>query len=440
MHRILNGLIWFGLLSSQVLYVQVLHFDFGASAPTNGAIQIQDPLPYSISHTYGFEPGHDVLSFNPVVNQKAKNSVRSTSPFFFSSKLAEGNYKVTLVLGSARDSSSTLVRVENRRLMSALIRCKAGQFKTIQFNVHLRDSLIHATGNKIRLKPRERAYFHWDEKLTLEFNGPAPAVSSIHIEPLREATTVFLAGNSTVVDQAEEPYAAWGQIIPSFFKSDRVVIANYAESGEALSSFRSERRLEKVLSLMKSGDYLFIEFGHNDQKQQGPGIGAFSSYKRDLQEYIKAVRAKGGIPVLVTSMHRRNFDANGKIVNTLGDYPEAVRQVAQEEKTALIDLNALSQILYEAWGREASQSAFVIYPANTFPGQTEALNDNTHFNPYGAWQIARCIAGGIAAQKLPLAKALLPQFRRFNPAQPDPLQAWYWPLSPRMNLKRPDEN
>ncbi len=218
------------------------------------------------------------------------------------------------------------------------------------------------------------------------------------------------------------------------------MIANYAESGEALSSFRSARRLEKVLSLMKPGDYLFIEFGHNDQKQQGPGIGAFSSYKRDLQEYIKAVRAKGGIPVLVTSMHRRNFDGNGKIVNTLGDYPEAVRQVAQEEKTALIDLNAMSQTLYEAWGPEASQHAFVIYPANTFPGQKEALNDNTHFNAYGAWQIARCIAAGIAAQKLPLSKALQPQYRRFDPAQPDPLQAWYWPLSPRMNLKKPDGN
>ena len=440
MQRILKCLNWLGLLSSQALYAQVLHFDFGAPAPANGAIQIQDAFSYSISRTYGFEPGHGVLSFNPAVKEKSKSSVRSASPFFFSIKLAEGNYKVTLVLGSTKDSSATLIRVENRRLMTTLIRCKAGQFKTLRFNVHLRDSLIHATGNKVRLKPRERPYFHWDEKLTLEFNGPAPAVSSIHIEPLVEATTVFLAGNSTVVDQAEEPYAAWGQIIPSFFKSDRVVIANYAESGEALSSFRSARRLEKALSLMKPGDYLFIEFGHNDQKQQGPGIGAFSSYKRDLQEYIKAIRAKGGIPVLVSSMHRRNFDANGKIVNTLGDYPAAVRQVAREEKTALIDLNAMSQTLYEAWGPEESQRAFVIYPANTFPGQKEALNDNTHFNAYGAWQIARCIAAGIAAQKLPLAKALLPQYRRFDPAQPDPLKAWYWPLSPRMNLKKPDGN
>ena len=191
---------------------------------------------------------------------------------------------------------------------------------------------------------------------------------------------------------------------------------------------------------MKPGDYLFIEFGHNDQKQQGPGIGAFTSYKRDLQEYIKAIRGKGGIPVLVTSMHRRNFDGNGKIVNTLGDYPEAVRQVAREEKTALIDLNAMSQTLYEAWGPEASQGAFVIYPANTFPGQKEALKDNTHFNSYGAWQIARCIAAGIAAQKLPLAKSLLPSYRHFDPHYPDPISQWYWPLGTQMNLKKPDGN
>ncbi len=105
---------------------------------------------------------------------------------------------------------------------------------------------------------------------------------------------------------------------------------------------------------------------------------------RDLKFFINEARKKGGIPVLVTSMHRRNFDSTGKIVNTLGDYPAAVRQTAAEEKCTLIDLNNMSKSLYEAWGPNKSQLAFVIYLANTFAGQEKELKDNTHFNTYGA--------------------------------------------------------
>ena len=158
---------------------------------------------------------------------------------------------------------------------------------------------------------------------------------------------------------------------------------------------------------MKAGDYLFIEFGHNDQKQKGEGVGPFTTYKRDLKFFISEVKKKGGIPVLVTSMHRRNFDSTGHINNTLGDYPEAVRQTAKEENVALIDLNAMSKILYEAWGPERSVKAFVHYPANTFPGQEKKLEDNTHFNTYGAWQIAKCIRKGIIDAKLDIAKFLV---------------------------------
>ena len=141
-------------------------------------------------------------------------------------------------------------------------------------------------------------------------------------------------------------------MIPAFLIPSKVVVANYAESGEALNSFVSARRLEKVLSLMKTGDYLFVEFGHNDMKQKGEGIGAFTSYKKSLQFFISEIRKKGGIPVLVTSMHRRSFDSTGHIINTLLDYPEAVRQTAKEENVALIDLNAMSKTLYEAWGKQ----------------------------------------------------------------------------------------
>src|SRR4029077_9945430 len=97
------------------------------------------------------------------------------------------------------------------------------------------------------------------------------------------------------------------------------------------------------------------------------------------------------IPVLVTSMQRRSFDSSGHIINTLSDYPEAMRQTAQEENVALVDLNAMSKVLYEAWGPAQSVRAFVHYPANSFPNQPEELKDNTHFNPYGAYELAECI-------------------------------------------------
>jgi lysophospholipase L1-like esterase len=191
---------------------------------------------------------------------------------------------------------------------------------------------------------------------------------------------------------------------------------------------------------MKAGDYLFIEFGHNDQKQKGEGVGPFTTYKKSLQFFISEVKKKGGIPVLVTSMHRRNFDSTGHIVNTLGDYPEAVRKTAKEENVALIDLNAMSKTLYEAWGEVNSVKAFVHYPANTFPNQKEALKDNTHFNTYGAYEIARCIVQSIKDQQLPLAKFVKNEVPEFDPVKPDAWENWYWPLSAMMSSAKPDGN
>lgn len=139
-------------------------------------------------------------------------------------------------------------------------------------------------------------------------------------------------------------------------------------------------------------------------------------------------------------MHRRSFDTSGRIINTLGDYPEAVRQVAGEQDVALIDLNTMSRTLYEAWGETASLQAFVHYPANTFPGQEQALQDNTHFSTYGAWQIAKCIVKGIRDSRSGLAGFLRDDIQPFDPAQPDDIITWYWPLSPLKPAIRPDGN
>jgi lysophospholipase L1-like esterase len=226
-------------------------------------------------------------------------------------------------------------------------------------------------------------------------------------------------------------------MLPRFFKPT-VAIANHAESGRALRSFRAEKRLDKILSTIKSGDYLFIQFGHNDMKEKGDGIGAFTSFKADLKRYVAAARERGAHPVLITSMHRRRFDGDGKIVNSFGDYIEAVRRAAAEEQTPLIDLNAMSKTLYEAWGPEASKRAFVHYPAGTFRGQDKPLKDDTHFNAYGGYELARCVVESIRAAKLPLADHLADDVEPFDPARPDPIESFNLPASPLGAAKTPE--
>ncbi|WP_462250827.1 rhamnogalacturonan acetylesterase [Ferruginibacter sp.] len=420
-------------------------FDFGSTAAAKGYTAITPQNIYTDASGYGFINSSDIKA----VTRNKKNAatsdfITSSKPFFFSVKIPEGNYDLKIILGDVSGTSATTVRAECRRVFLKNIQTKKGEIKSETFTVHVKDSIIRdANGNavdKVKLKAREINYFHWDNQLTIEFNDTAAKICAVEITPNTKATTVFLAGNSTVVDQDKEPWASWGQMIPSFFEAKDICIANYAESGEALTSFKSAKRLQKILSLMKAGDYLFIEFGHNDQKQKGEGIGAFTSYKKDLKYYISEVKKKGGIPVLVTSMHRRSFDSAGHINNTLGDYPEAVRQTAQEENVALIDLNAISKIMYEAWGPEKSIKAFVHYPANTFPNQDKKLEDNTHFNTYGAYQIARCIVQSIKDNKLPIAKYLKMNIAAFNPAQPDAVENWYWPQSILQAAVKPDGN
>jgi lysophospholipase L1-like esterase len=192
--------------------------------------------------------------------------------------------------------------------------------------------------------------------------------------------------------------------------------------------------------MAKPGDYLFIEFAHNDQKPGVNHLDPFTTYKATLKEWIDETRKRKVTPVLVTSMHRRNFDSLGHIINTLSDFPEAMRQTAKEEHVMLIDLNTMSKILYEAWGPDKSLKAFVHYPAHTFPGQDTELKDNTHFNPYGAYGLARCIVQSIKDQHLPFAKFLKKDFPPFNPAKPDLVEKFYWPLSPLTSSLKPDGN
>lgn len=423
---------------------QSFKFDFGNGRVKKGYTAVTPDSKFANEKGYGFTKESELIAVDRGGKSVNDDYITSAKPFYFSVNLPDGNYDVKIILGDKKGTSATTVRAECRRLFLENVKTKKGQFVAETFTVNVRDSLIRDEKGTIvktvKLKPREYAYLHWDNFLTIEFNDSLPKVCAIEITPNKTATTIFLAGNSTVVDQDKEPWAAWGQMIPRFFAPGKVAVANYAESGEALKSFLSARRLEKILSLMKPGDYLFIEFGHNDMKQKGPGIGPFTSYKKLLKQYIAEVKKKAGIPVLVTSMHRRNFDKDGKIVNTLLEYPDAVRQTAKEENVAIVDLNAMSKVLYEAWGPTKSIKAFVHFPANTFPGQTTKLEDNTHFSTYGACQLASCIVKSIKDQNLPLAQLLRADIPAFDPAKPSSFENFYWPLSSFMTSTKPDGN
>lgn len=358
--------------------------------------------------------------------------------FFFSVKVPDGNYKVTVRLGNKKQAGITTVRGESRRLFIENLPTKKGEFIDETFVINKRNPRI-SDKESVRIKAREKKKLNWDDKLTLEFNGDAPVCESIRIEPADTSViTVFLCGNSTVVDQDNEPWASWGQMIPRFFNSE-VSIANYAESGESANSFIAAGRLNKALSQIKPGDYLLMEFGHNDQKQKGPGKGAYYSFMTSLKTFIDEARARGAHPVLVTPTQRRTFDANGHIRHTHADYPEAMRWLAAKENVPLIDLNNITCTLYEALGAEMSKHAFVHYPTGTYPGQTKAFADDTHFNTYGAYQIAKCVIEGIKKAVPQLAKHLKAA-PTYDPAKPDDIHAFHWNESPFTELEKPDGN
>jgi lysophospholipase L1-like esterase len=377
------------------------HFDFTADKPA----------PYSAEKGFGLEEGSDIAK----------------PPFYYSVRVPEeGNYRVTVKLGDRDAASVTTVKAELRRLMLERVRTAPGEFTTRTFIVNVRRPQI-AGGGEVRLKEREKTSeaWAWDDKLTLEFTDEHPAVAAIDIEKAGNLPTLYIAGDSTSTDQPVEPYNSWGQMLTRFFKPE-IGVANHGESGESLKGFIGERRLAKLMSVIKPGDYLFIQMGHNDQKEKGEGVGAFTTYKADLKRLVAEARSHGATPVLITSMNRLNFDEAGQIVNTLGDYPDAVRQAAAEEKVALIDLNAMSKPFYEAMGPVEAHKAF-------------AGKDTTHHSDYGSYELAKCIVEGIRQAKLPLVKYLY-DTPGFDPAHPDPVAAFDIPAEPLRNAQKPYGN
>lgn len=420
------ALLALGLLVALGAEAQSFKFDFTTGKKVKeGYTKITPADRYSDEKGYGY----DLI---------ASPEEKSTAPFFFSVSVPDGNYLVTAVVGNKRMAGITTVRGESRRLFFENIETKKGELKPCTFVINKRNTHI-SDKEDVRIKPRERHKLNWDDKLTLEFNGDAPQLCELVIERVENVPTIFLCGDSTVVDQDNEPWASWGQMITRFFDAG-VSFANYAESGECANTFIAAGRLKKALSQMKEGDYIFMEFSHNDQKQRGPGKGAFYSFMTSLKIFIDEAHARGAHPVLVTPTQRRSFDEKGKIRDTHADFPDAIRWLAAKENIPLIDLHQMTRTFYEAMGVEPSKKAFVHYPAGSYPGQNRPMADNTHFNPYGAYQIAKCIIEGMKKIDLPILEHLREGYTAYDPAHPDKVEDFKWNDSPFTEIEKPDGN
>jgi lysophospholipase L1-like esterase len=392
-------------------------FDFGSGTAPEGYRPITPATLFSREAGYGLGAGELSVVTGADPDPLRKECLAGSRPFRFSVVLPEGNYDVTTVLGDPQAAAVTAVRAESRRLMVEGLATEAGRFAVRSFTVNVRTPAITwggVAGGAVTLNEREQGVLHWDDKLTLEFGGGRASVCAVEIVRNDTAPTVFLAGDSTVTDQPREPYASWGQMFTRFLKPG-VAVANHAESGASMKSFLGSHRLAKLTSQMRKGDYLFVQFGHNDQKPASPAtyVDAKTAYPAYLRVFVAEARQRGATPVLVTSVQRRQFDERGKIRNSHGDYTQAVRDVAAQDKVALIDLDLMSRGFYEALGPDAAPRAFA-----------DEGRDATHHNPYGAYQLAKCVAQGIRDGGLDLARHLAHDFPGMDVSRPDPPEKW----------------
>jgi lysophospholipase L1-like esterase len=358
----------------------------GLTAAFGCSVLCSQAHPQSIPSEFDFTPGGNAAG-HPVYDAARGFGFEPRAPGGFSVRVPEGNHRVTLQLVRSRERSATRVLAEQRRLMLE----SAGEPGIERnFVVNVRTAALpplpaNATGGtRVALKAHEIDGPTWDDKLTVAV-GTARLVS-LRVESV-DVPTLYLAGDSTVTDQGIAPAASWGQMLPRHFAAD-VAIANHAEAGETLKSFVTELRLDKLLSALEAGDWVMIQFGHNDQKTQWPQTYAEASttFRAWLRTYIAEVRRRGATPILVTPPERRHFDAAGHIVPSLGEYPDAIRAVAHEERAALIDLTQRSVRFYETLGPDDAARAFA-----------DDGRDRTHHSEFGAAALAGFIIEGLLA-------------------------------------------
>lgn len=240
--------------------------------------------------------------------------------------------------------------------------------------------------------------------------------------------TVHLAGDSTMAPKldSKRPESGWGEYLEAQFRPGTVVVDNRARNGRSTRTFIELGEWQALLEVIRPGDVVLIQFGHNDQSENKPDrYTPLDDYARNLTRFVSDVRVRGAQSVLLTSVARRNFDPAGQVIDSHGAYTERVRRLATGLDVPMIDMQRRSEALLQAAGVEGSKSLFLWQAPGQHPNYPQGVEDNTHFSPEGARRVAEDFAAALRTSSLPLAGRLMPPDQgrvpaTWNPPEPAP--------------------
>src|SRR5690625_1748037 len=356
-------------------------YDFGPEdkEPVDGFEKVTDQTEYNEETGYGFSDIENVTADSRDSEDIIKGDFVSFTETAFKVDLPNGDYEVSLIAGDEEEEIEVGVKAESiQKIEDTSV--KAGEFVEEDFEIALIDG-----------------------QLIIELTGENPKINALIIRelPMRSSAdhpSVYIASDSTAqtYDAYWKPQAGWGQMLDRYFSSD-VVIDNHAIGGRSSKTFYTEGRLDTILRDIQPKDYVFIQFGHNDSTKSRPErYVTVEQYKEYLETYVTGIRQRDGIPVLITPVGRRDFNSETNQFNvSFPEYVEGMEEVAADLDVLLVDLSTLSREYYNEIGLEGSRSVFLHADAGLYEAYPDGVQDDTHFQAYGAIQIARLLSEGI---------------------------------------------
>lgn len=368
----------------------VLRLDLGPGAVEEGWTGLDASTAYTAESRLGFVDTAQVTGTDRGGDDALRGDFVTVGDTELVVDLPAGDYTVTLVAGDPTGPTDISITAETIAKVQPTTK-PAGETLEMSFDLALVDG-----------------------QLNLELGGTAANLAALTITRLPDRVaagtpTAFLTGDSTVQTYTSDyaPQAGWGQMLPRFLADD-VTVANHAIGGRSTKNFISQGRLDEVLRQIEPGDYLFVQFGHNDNSYGvDDRYAAPADYADYLRTFVDGAVQRGATPVVVTPVSRRAVDAQGAFTVSFPEYVQAATDLAAAEGVPLVDLSRLSREYLDSIGAEAAKSVFLHVPAGVYPGRPSGTTDDTHFQEYGAIQMARLVAGAVAGLDIPLAGSVL---------------------------------